>query len=338
MNIGKRLIITSGQYFNKNLELLLFLDAHDHLIEAHVQDLDAPSLMGNIYAAKVMHVMKQTEGLFLRAGQVELISGAVPLQETAVLARQGKADRLCQGDVVLAQVVREAYDDKEAKARLTGLKGYLKDEMTAAMDESAGEDTPAGKTVIEGLILQGPHPFLFHIDRLLATEDICEVITDQPAWQHLLEEESIPTRLYADPTYPLDKLYGISSKLEAAVNPRVYLPSGGNIFIEHTQAMTVIDVNSGKNLRKADKEDYFLQTNLEAAAEVARQLRLRNISGMILVDFINMSSESSRQRLLLEMSVLVASDYAKVCALDITRLGLMELTRKREEKRLADYL
>ena len=101
-------------------------------------------------------------------------------------------------------------------------------------------------------------------------------------------------RLYEDPSFPLDKLYSTQAALEKALRERVWLKTGGYLIIQPTEALTVIDVNSGKNAVRAGSrtgsEEGALKVNVEAAREAARQIRLRNLSGIIIVDFINMES------------------------------------------------
>ena len=102
-----------------------------------------------------------------------------------------------------------------------------------------------------------------------------------------------PVRLYRDELLPLARLYSLETHLKEALGKRVWLPCGGYLVIEPTEAMTVIDVNSGKAVSKGKKnKESYLSVNLEAAKEVARQLRLRNYSGMIMVDFISMEKRT----------------------------------------------
>lgn len=126
----------------------------------------------------------------------------------------------------------------------------------------------------------------------------------------------------------------IENQIDKALKRRVWLPCGGYLVIDHCEAMTVIDVNSGKMVLGKDLEDTAFRVNLEAAQEAARQLRLRDISGIILIDFIDMREETHRQRLLKEMKDAVSSDRTQVTVEGFTRLGLMEITRKRKHEQL----
>lgn len=124
-------------------------------------------------------------------------------------------------------------------------------------------------------------------------------------------------------------LYGLSAKLREATETRVWLKSGGYLVIEPTEALTVIDVNSGKYSGKKAIRDTFRLINLEAAAEIARQLRLRNLSGIIIVDFINMEDSADKQELLQALSRELRQDPVKAVVVDMTPLGLVEITRKK---------
>lgn len=145
-------------------------------------------------------------------------------------------------------------------------------------------------------------------------------------------------RLYQDKMLSLSKLYSIESKMETALGSRVWLKSGGYLIIEPTEALTVIDVNSGKYEAKKSNEDTVLAVNLEAAEEVALQLRLRNLSGIIIVDFINMAQETSKNQIMTLLKQLTAKDVVKTTVVDMTSLGLVEITRKKTSKPLREQL
>ena len=144
-------------------------------------------------------------------------------------------------------------------------------------------------------------------------------------------------RLYQD-DYALVKLYSIESKLGEALNKKVWLKCGGYLLIEPTEALTVIDVNSGKFEKKGDSENYYKKVNSDAAEMIARQIRLRNISGIIIIDFINMQSEENKKELLELLSGLVAKDKVKTSVVGMTALGLVEMTRKKIEKPLWEQI
>jgi len=132
--------------------------------------------------------------------------------------------------------------------------------------------------------------------------------------------------------------YNIEQQIDKALKKRVWLPCGGYLIIDHCEAMTVIDVNSGKMVLGRDLEDTALRVNLEAAEEVIRQLRLRDIGGIILVDFIDMREETHKQLLVKTMREAASRDRTQVTIEEFTRLGLMEITRKRKHEQLRKSL
>ena len=143
-------------------------------------------------------------------------------------------------------------------------------------------------------------------------------------------------QFYDDPQLELQKLYSLQVQLLHALQKKVWLKSGANLVIEPTEALTVIDVNSAKNVKKNQPESQHLQVNLEAAREIARQIRLRNLSGIIIIDFIDLQTEEDRQYLLREMRSLVRPDPVKTEVIDLTKLGLMELTRQKTRRPLKE--
>lgn len=148
-----------------------------------------------------------------------------------------------------------------------------------------------------------------------------------------------PLRLYEDTLLPLHKLYSVESRLQEALGSRIWLKSGGYLVIEPTEALTVIDVNTGKyDAKKGVPEETYLKINLEAAKEIACQLRLRNLSGIIVVDFINMQSAEHQKLLLQELRNFTKKDSVKTDVIDITALGLVEITRKKINKSLKEQL
>ena len=160
--------------------------------------------------------------------------------------------------------------------------------------------------------------------------EIYNEVKDAFAMSETMQEK---IRFYQD-DFPLSKLYSLETKMTEALAAKVWLKSGGFLMIEPTEALTVIDVNSGKFEKKSDAEEYYRKVNEEAAVEIARQLKLRNISGIIIVDFINMSRRENQEALLDFLSGLVAKDKIKTYVIGMTSLGLVEITREKKEKPL----
>lgn len=143
-------------------------------------------------------------------------------------------------------------------------------------------------------------------------------------------------KFYEDPMVSLNVLYRLERKIQEALQERVWLKSGAYLVIQPTEALTVIDVNSGKSMSKKQGDDHYLSVNLEAAAEVAHQLRLRNLSGIIIIDFIDMKSAEYQETLMQALRSAVSTDSVPVQVIDITKLNLVEVTRKKTKKSLAE--
>ena len=137
---------------------------------------------------------------------------------------------------------------------------------------------------------------------------------------------------------PLFDLYNVETEIERALSRRVELKSGGTLVIDQTEAMTTIDVNTGGFVGRSNFDDTVFKTNLEAAQAIARQLRLRNLGGIIIVDFIDMDTDEHRSAVLDELKRALASDRTRMTVSGFTALGLVEMTRKRTRESLAHVL
>jgi ribonuclease G len=137
---------------------------------------------------------------------------------------------------------------------------------------------------------------------------------------------------------PLFDLYNVEDEIERALARRVDLKSGGYLIIDQTEAMTTIDVNTGGFVGVRNFEDTIFKTNLEAAQVIARQLRLRNLGGIIIVDFIDMTNPDHRAAVLAEFQKFLARDRTKMTVNGFTQLGLVEMTRKRTRESLEHVL
>lgn len=153
-----------------------------------------------------------------------------------------------------------------------------------------------------------------------------------------MPEQVANISMYQDNSYPLQKLYRVETQISELLSKKVWLKSGAYLIIEKTEAMYVIDVNSGKNIMKKEMAAYIYEINIEAANEIMRQIRLRNLTGMILVDFINMEDDEKTDALLQELRVLAKKDHIQTTIIDMTALGLVEITRRKTTKSLAEQL
>ena len=137
---------------------------------------------------------------------------------------------------------------------------------------------------------------------------------------------------------PLFERYHIAEQLRKAVDQKVWLPSGGSLVIDHTEALTVIDVNTGKNVGKSSLEETVFRNNLEAAEEIAKQLRLRDIGGIIVIDFIDMEIKKNRDEVVRAFEEALARDKTRTQVSGISDLGLVEMTRRRTGEGLLESL
>jgi len=181
--------------------------------------------------------------------------------------------------------------------------------------------------------------------RDLFTAEVSRILVDNRRdYQRILDfvETAMPRlrsriELYDSPE-PIFERYGIESQIAKALDRKVWLRSGGYIIIDHTEALTAIDVNTGRYVGEANQEDTILKTNLEAARVIVEQLCLRNIGGLIIIDFIDMEDPENRRTLLTEFERAFESDRARNTILGISELGLVEMTRKRTRESLAQRL
>ncbi len=221
---------------------------------------------------------------------------------------------------------------------------------TAGIDRSADElswdldNLLSVWEAIKKVVVEGPSPFLIYresnaVVRVLRdylTNDIGEIlIDDEPTYKeaHEFVEQVMPHNLrklkhYSD-SVPLFTRYQIESQIESAFAHSVTLPSGGSLVIDHTEALVSIDINSARATKGADIETTALNTNLEAAEEVARQLRLRDLGGLIVIDFIDMGPQKNQRQVENRLRESVRQDRARVQLSKISRFGLLEMSRQR---------
>lgn len=192
-------------------------------------------------------------------------------------------------------------------------------------------------------LLYRDQDLLYRVIREACDEDVKEIIVDTPyalqRTQQLIQNwnlnKDIELSVYKG-TEPLLVASGVKKEIMDALQIKVNLPSGGYLFIQTTEALTVIDVNSGKFISSATQDETILKTNKEAVQEIARQLKLRNIGGMIIIDFIDMLSRTDKIAILEELELAIESDKAKPQVGQLSDLGLVEMTRHRQGQSLAE--
>jgi ribonuclease G len=172
--------------------------------------------------------------------------------------------------------------------------------------------------------------------RDLFTPDVSKVFIDSKKlykeirdYVQLIQSELVEKIEYYKANQPIFVAFKVEEQIKTLMGRKVAIPSGGHIVIEHTEAMTVIDVNSGRYAAKKDQEQNSLKTDLEAAREIVRQLRLRDIGGLIVVDFIDLEDEKNRKKIYDELKKEFKKDRAKIALLPMTDFGIIQITRQR---------
>jgi ribonuclease G len=230
----------------------------------------------------------------------------------------------------------------------TVAEGKAAEELTADIQlltrlwgqvQSRFESAPAPSLLHEEMDLT------FRVVRDLFSPDIEEFLVDTPAAyekclhfaESLVPQLASRVKLY-EAAQPVFEATGIEKEIDKALRRRVWLKSGGSIVIDHTEALVAIDVNTGKYVGKRDFEETVLKINLEAAVEVIRQVRLRDLGGIIIIDFIDMERAEHRDQVFQALMRALADDKARTNVLEISELGLVEMTRKRVRQALQSFL
>ena len=310
------------------------------------------SEVGAIYLARVSHVQKNLNAAFLDLGKeqpayLNLEKGRLPRLATGALP-----SKITEGTELLVEIRKDAHAKKGYSARAAVFRKNDPVLARAAFLQAPRCLRPAPRQWEQ--ILAQCRREKRSVELVTDLPDIYEELsgnppTELPAYQKNLPErfrgEPVNTvaldaycslRLYTDEKLKLASVYSLETTVQSALSRRVWLPSGGNIVIERTEALTVIDVNSGKDVRGKDKEATLRRTNREAAEELMRQLRLRNLSGIILVDFIDFADEADVTALTETLTALAERDSAGTRFVDMTQLNLAELIRPRRGKSLQE--
>ncbi len=248
----------------------------------------------------------------------------------------------------LKELLKESLSEKEGVIIRTLANGVneelLKEDLNNLRRKWQEINQKIKKTPIPGLVYQDLS-LIYRMIRDLFSDDVEEMIVDhlevyQETIRFVAEINSSFTnrvKLHFDKT-PLFAKYRIAEQIEKALRKKVWLNSGGYLIIEQTEALTVIDVNTGKFVGKNNLEDTVVKTNIEAAKEIAFQLRLRDIGGIIIIDFIDMKEEANREKVLETLKTELNYDRTKTNVLGFTQLGLIEMTRKKMRQPIIDTL
>lgn len=300
--------------------------------------------LGEVYLGKVTRVAENLGAAFVdvqKGISCYLSLGndlGVSLLEKGMLYRTNRTGNvpIKAGDELLVQVTREAL-----KTKLPAVNGKITNCENIEMLRQKADHALCYTKLVQ--VMPG---WLYFLQECLKEEESFQVITDDAEIQAQLKNyrersmnfDGIQLRYYEDARVSLTSLYSIETHLSQLTARQVWLKCGGYLVIDHTEAMTVIDVNSGKCIRKDSPEELIQLVNKEAGEEVFRQLRLRNLSGMILVDFVNIKDKEQREQFFQELRTMAQQDPVPTKVHDITALGIVEITRKKVSHPLAEQL
>ncbi len=250
--------------------------------------------------------------------------------------RTALADLIGEQAAAGGYIVRTAAEGVSPEALAADLS-FL-DKLWRSIREKAA-DARAGELVYEDLPLplrllrdsSSPEIGRVRIDNELVHGRVLEFA------MHFMPRLAPLIELYTEDR-PIFDLYGVDDEIDRALHRKVPLKSGGHVVFDQTEAMTTIDVNTGAYVGHRNLEETIFRTNLEAAVVIARQLRLRNLGGIIIIDFIDMAEEEHRRQVLQALQVRLANDHAKTQIMNVSPLGLVEMTRKRNRESLEHVL
>ncbi len=247
----------------------------------------------------------------------------------------------------LKAIYRKMKPDKHGLIVRTAAEGATEENLEADLRRLVAEwdtiEKRAKKAKAPAVLYEEPELTVRAVRDLFNDEEYRELVTDSPRVYELVTDylrdvapDILPkVRLHTGKLSAFEE-HHIVEQIHKALDRKVWLPSGGYIVIDRTEALTVIDVNTGKSVGKTNLEETVVNTNLEAARETARQLRLRDIGGMIVIDFIDMLLEQNKKQVIDTMKEALAQDKSRSQVFDISPLGLLEVTRKRVSGGLLD--
>lgn len=286
---------------------------------------DRPRVLGNIYLGRVLEISTGLDAAFVDIGMPR--PGLLPRGEAPGKKQLGHA--LSNGDVVMVKVVREASEDKGV--RLT----------SRIKSPPADLETLAAAARCPSLLAAGDDPLL----RVIARQgEIEEIVVDDSVFSQRLREKLgaagiSGVQVVCDPALrPLFEREGVEEQLEVLLDPHVALPGGGSLLIEPVRTLTAIDVNLGAMATTGTAQNQALAANLEATTEIARQLRLRAIAGLIVIDCLEMKDRKAREQVISSLRAALKDDDQPCQVAGMSPSGLLEMTRRRAGPTLADVL
>ncbi|HZD71591.1 MAG TPA: Rne/Rng family ribonuclease, partial [Actinomycetes bacterium] len=259
----------------------------------------------------------------------------------------GISRRLPEAERVrLREILKEVRPKGLGLIVRTAAEGAGADELRADLARLQARwdaiERKAKKASAPAVIYQEPE-LVVRVIRDIFSPDFTELVVDAPglyervkAYLDEVAPDLLPKMRAHEGRLSLFEQYRVAEQIHKALERKVWLPSGGSLVIDQTEAMTVIDVNTGKYVGKSNLEETVVATNLEAAEEIVRQLRLRDIGGIIIIDFIDMLFEKNQQAVVDRLRSALAKDKTKSQVMEVSPLGLVQMTRKRVSGGLLD--
>ena len=326
-----KLLITS--YKNKN-----FAISYDDNRANEIEYIEDTSLLGSIHIGKVKKIAQNINAAFVEIeynSKRQIVYFDMAELKYLIFADEKEHTVLYEGDDIVIKISKLPIKNKLPGATANISECEVLDQILAKKNYIKA---PA-------MLYAGSKDYIDIVkDRLKYAEfdivtdikDIYEGIVD--FFKEEREDLLGRVRFYEDNLISLNKLYSIDTLFSDALSRKVWLKDGGYLYIESTEALTVVDVNTGKNVRKKEAEIIKLNTNLEAIKETARQLRLRNISGIIIIDLINTTDKSEIDLIYHTMKDYLKEDRLNTVAIDITKLCLFEITRRKRKPSLEEVM
>lgn len=318
MKNNKRRILV----FEKEGGFLFFVVANKRIIHFGICEDDKIEV-GDVYIGKISNIVKNINSYFVEVKRKQNCFLELESVNDAIILNRNSSNGLQIGDEIIVQIKKEAYKSKLAVCSAKITENII-DDASIERAKHMYPFTPLYKS---------PNELAQYLTYNPLSEDeyiVCdnETINIKVKEDYPINDKNL--KLYNDSTMSMSVLYGMGKMLDIITNKKVWLPCGGNIVIEPTEALTVIDVNSGKNINKGNREDTLLKINLEALNEIIYQVAARNLSGIIIIDFINMKDENNKTILRNECKNRFKTSNSNLIYVDYTKLGLVEATRAKK--------
>lgn len=362
MDVPYRMVVS----LQDNLRRIALLK-EERLLEYYQEAADGDGVVGSVFLGRVERVLPDVKAAFVKIGLKQ--NGFLPLRESDSFHKTCANAPLLSGQEILVQAKKAPKGGKGAFLtrdiafpgqfvlmmpcnRFVGLSKRIDNAGDREKGRKLGEAIARNRF---GVIIR--HAALFVSGQEVEQEaealwqrwqSICEkapfckapaVMYAEPGMEEvLLRDYSARHEMLCEKDESAWRRFRVEDQLKAALDRRVALPGGGSLIIDEREALQTIDVNSGSTVRAQNGMSLALEENLRAVPEIARQIRLRNLSGIILIDFIDMDSQEERNAVQTAMEQAVRDDRVKNVIHGFTRLGLLEMTRKRTGESLRDLL